>query len=491
MWGLFLLVGVAGAMRDYTIISYAVDPLTGYIHIEIPRIGSGEGKKDKVQFIVDFSSPYIIIQNNFESETTRRINNYTYADTFYWKHFVTTQEYILGSQNVFGFSAQSDIWKQVSWLEVCPWHNKIILHQDAQLIENCICGYGSDKFPFSTECALTGQMPCFVKENHSYVAVDFLEPNMLNGSMEWFGVIRLESFSKPNSDVSGEYVCLHVCIYIQLVNRPYHTGTPRVSLDLYPEYVPRSLNDILSTFLLIVLPVFYLVWIVDHAKDTSKSKYTRISLVTGNIISLLSLTILFYNYNIDHRIYTSASAYKSFKSYSGYFKHMILYWQILLCSILHFLVYCTTDSTIFIKQINLHHKDLHIESLYDIILSIPITILLMSGGRKELMNIFILFIITTVVMAIRFKDLFNIYLTFKGNRKDTKYDIMLYILTSISMVIFSAVVITTVWEPTMAEIFLMGSLSRLVTLLFFFIFIVFIFSFMLQRVPLERKNGKV
>ena len=408
---------ISATMREYLLLAslcmasaFQSTPVSFFteeqvVYTTVRRIGSFPGQEEvKFEIYPDEDVVNVTGVPSRYSETVHEYDDHNniYEDTFYFqKSFASIRFQGKAINNVLGLHSSSDIWNQFTWMEVCPDQEKTdLLHRtgDPSSLKEHVCGYGAEKIMTITCESLTDNN-CVLPDN----------PNV---QLEWFGRAQREDSSLALANFPQS---------VQPIEDPddpnekqrmsakkagvYGIFVPSATrLDIYPEYVAVHTHSYLSLLLIESLLIFYLHFVSDKDKNFETCKWTYMPTYTGTIVAILSMATVKSHFSLEDRIYHGSTFFRDNNTTVS----ILSITAVLLSAIfVHILISIPQGEQ---KQF----WKIHVMILYELILQIPATFILMGGGQFNLMNLLFTFLVTLVVIASRIRDAISLFFCLRG-----------------------------------------------------------------------------
>ena len=482
MWLFYICVWFLGARAlairgpNATSLPFTVDD-TGFPSSVLPRIGSGPGWYDeRFQLCLNCSDLVLDDDPGLKSATARETTQGVFRDVFYWPETFSVQDAAVGAENRIGFASGSDLYKQFKWIEVCPRHKKIVLHKqgDASDVTNHACGYNQKMKVNSSSCGSLDAVGC-IFHGHKL--------GFFDGSQETHTCTNLETLDGPLRE-QVPVLDQTVNLYEKQWYAVYDGDAGEVAL--YPEYVANHTHSWQAFLALEMHLIYYVHFISDVHKDPSCT-WTRVPLLFGSATAIVTTAFTYAEINVPARIFVIDSFLRNLPGLGAACMLSALVSAVLAVAIT-FYVYFSFRDTNALKENNdlIKACKFHLTVFYEMALCIPLTLLLLGGGRDNLLNLFFLFTLTLVTVGTRVRDIVRL---FKAENKPTFQNavknqpvrknvfITLYVLEGTITTIYVLLAAPAVWKTALDKIFLFSPIPVWSTACFIVLFSVYVFRY--------------
>jgi hypothetical protein len=444
---------------DVALVPFEVGD-AGLVQTTLERIGSGPGWLDEVfRVCVECSTLTLAHDPGLRSSTAleSEANSSVFRDAVYWKTTFSVQDFALDTSagNVLALAAGSDIFAQFAWFELCPRARLIALHKTGSPLDlhEHVCGVGTAPL-YSGACTHLGEEGCIF---------DGFRLGFFDASQEKHACTGLLARADNGSAPTPLYVPTpHRAPLLDgalnLYEKQWYATFDGTTARIYPEHVARHTHS-WQTFLALEMHlIFYTHFISDTHKDVSCS-WTRLPLLFGNLFAACSAVQIYVEFNVPERLYNLDTFFR------GWAK------EVELVSVLTTLLCAGLAIVLALYQFRAQERGQHGSAAYkflmiisyEMALCIPLTLMLMGGGRHNLLNLFFLFTITLVTTGTRIRDIVRLWKNrdaLLGHKYDTVSLLVLFGTTSV----YALLVVPGVWRTAAAEIFVLAPAVQTATL---------------------------
>jgi hypothetical protein len=464
---LFLLTLCAGAALvcaspgDVALVPFEVGD-SGLVQTTLERIGSGPGWLDEVfRVCVECDTLTLAHDPGLRSSTAleNTLNSSIFRDAVYWKTTFSIQDFALDAsgENVLGLAKGSDIFAQFAWFELCPRARLLALHKTGSPndLHKHVCGVGKTPL-YSGPCTHLGEEGCIF---------DGFRLGFFDASQEKHECTGLLARADNGSAPTPVYTPTpHRAPLLDgalnLYEKQWYATFDGTTGRIYPEHVARHTHS-WQTFLALEMHlIFYTHFISDTHKDVSCA-WTRLPLLFGSLFAACSAVQVYVEFGMPERLYNIDTFFR------GWAEEMEL------VSILTTLLCAGLAIALALYQFRAKDRNQHgtaaykflMSIFYEMALCIPLTLMLMGGGRYNLLNLFFLFTITLVTMGTRIRDMVRLW---KNRnvllaRHTRRWSLLLAVFGTTS--VYALLVIPGVWRTAVAELFVLASAVQTTTVL--------------------------
>ena len=398
------------------------------------------------------------------SNTSQHILGDKYTDTVYFSQHFSVHEFShnVSTKNEIGFGRAGEFFHQYEWLEICPRQQQLVFHRgdDARDAKNHRCA-GSEGTALKqyNDCGSPGE--CTLN-NQNTIKLRYFHSKK---------VTRVFSDTEVHVDDAGAYAV--------------YNGQ---SITIYKEFQPKHTHSFEAFFIIEMHLVFFLHFVSDREKDL-KIIWTMVPILYGSLFSVLSGFFIYIHSGIEEKLFHRSEIFRS-NAASNAFSLGLLIATCVSAALLQILILFSAPK----KQDK--NTRVAVQLLYEMCLIIPLSQILMGGSKTNLLNLFLMFILTLVVWASRVRDAIHARdaLTSKTNSNPivqiTKNPLITFSFFASLCIVTSwtVLIITSVWSPTINAIFLLEPAGVTGTITTFLVYTALAWSFFKDDYKSTRTN---
>jgi hypothetical protein len=464
---LFLLTLCAAASAalatqgDVALVPFEVGD-AGVVQTTLERIGSGPGWIDEVfRVCVECGTmsiahdPGLRSSTALEDETDPGI----FRDALYWKTTFSVQNFALNASagNVLALASGSDLFAQFAWFELCPRARMLALHKTGSPadLHLHVCGVGSPPL-HQGACTHLGEEGCVFKG---------FQLGFFDASQEKHECTGLLTRTDDGSAGVATYVptverAPLLDSALNLYEKQWYATFDGTTAHVFPEHVARHTHS-WQTFLALEMHlIFYTHFISDTHKDVSCA-WTRLPLIFGSLFSACSAVQVYTEFALPERLYNMDTF---FRGWASEMELLAILTSIVCAGVALF--FCILQ---FRQRKSNPAQKFHMTIAYEMALCIPLTLILMGGGRYNLLNLLFLFTVTLVTVGTRVRDLVRLW-----KNRDVLMSLKYRVLSLFTVVgttsVYLLLVVPGVWRTAVVELFVLAPAVQTATIAIVVIF---------------------
>lgn len=466
LWALLLVrvcpLHVHAAQGHIALVPFSVGDAAG-VSTVLPRIGSGPGWFDETfSLCLDCTNMTLKDDPGLRSATATQ-NGSFFEDVVYWRTTFSVQHFQVGTGNQIALARGSDLFAQFAWVEFCPRHHLLALHKTGtpQDTKHHVCGTGATAL-HSGNCTSLVEPGCVFRD----LTLNFYDVSQEKHTCTGL-FARSDNADPGDADRTYTPVPDRVPVLDREVNvfeKQWYATYDGATVRLFKEHVAVHTHT-WQTFLALEMHlVFYTHFIADTHKDPQCS-WTRLPLLFGSIFAAATTLFVWTEIQMPERLYALDTFFRGAEA-----------WYAALAGITAWV--CAFGAYVLAVMQHANQKTTKVEKLamtifYEMALCIPLTLLLMGGGKRNLLNLLFLFTVTVVTLGARIRDFMRIYKGFEDiNAPSTAKLGWLYFLNALVTVIYALLVLPGVWRTAMVEIFVAAPAVETATYGSFAVFVI-------------------
>lgn len=374
---------------------------------------------------------------SFSNTSTKlETNDDKYREIVYFAGNFSVHDFVFNETtiNSMGLHKDGDFFKQWEWLEICPRQQQLVFHSGSRSddITNHRCSGGS-KTPLKIFKDCSSPSSCPAANQATDIEVHYFKSTKVK---------KVFDVNAVHVDDAGAYA-----VY------------DRDDLLLYKEFDPKHTHSWEAFLLIESHLIFFLHFVSDRKKDLN-NVWTRAPILYGSCFSVLSSVFLYKMGGIDERLFHRSTFFRHGDRASVFSTILLIAtclsaFSLQLTIALH--LKTNGDKTKKMVQRTL------IQLFYEMCLMIPLTLVLMGGSKTNLLNLFLIFVLTMVVWGSRVRDAIHAYCSFKDfffrGKTQSALGVFSLLLAWFSVGVWAVLAISTVWIPTTDSIFLLKTNS--------------------------------
>lgn len=406
------------------------------------------------------------------SNTSHHILGDKYTDTVYFSQHFSTHEFHHNenTSDKIGFGRAGEYFQQYDWLEICPRQQQLVFHRGGD------CRDGK-----AHRCA-GSEGEAIKRYNNCVSPIECKLENRKTLKLHYFRskkVTKIFSDEDVHVDDAGAYAV-------------YDGQT----VTLYAEFEPKHTHSLEAFFIIEIHLIFFLHFVSDREKNTNII-WTRVPVVYGSLFSVISAFFIYIHTGVEEKLFHRSKIFRSNTVANG-FSLGLLISTCMSAALLQILMLLFKSKK---QDINTR---VAVQLLYEMCLIIPLTQILMGGSKTNLLNLFLIFILSLVVWASRVRDAIHAYAAICNNNKTKENTIsiltrlknypfvfLLYVACLGIVVTWTVLIITTVWAPTINTIFLLEPTGNTGTITTFLVYTVVAWSFFKDDYRMESVGSSI